>query len=211
MGGLQDGAMTATVFFTDLVGSTAMRSRLGDVRADELRQEHDALITTAVQKLNGTVVKGLGDGIMAAFPAPSQAISAAMTIQKQLADRNRSARPDEQIGVRMGLSIGEVQVEGDDMFGTPVVESARLCNAADGGEIFASDLVLRLAGSRTTVPIVDRGPLELKGLAEPLPTVEILWEHASDLERVPLPSPPGLQVDLPFAGRRFELMAIGSA
>jgi class 3 adenylate cyclase len=211
MGGLQDGAMTATVFFTDLVGSTAMRSRLGDVRADELRQEHDALITTAVLKHNGTVVKGLGDGIMAAFPAPSQAISAAMTIQKQLADRNRSARPDEQIGVRMGLSIGEVQVEGDDMFGTPVVESARLCNAADGGEIFASDLVLRLAGSRTTVPIVDRGPLELKGLAEPLPTVEILWEHASDLERVPLPSPPGLQVDLPFAGRRFELMAIGSA
>lgn len=211
MAGLQDGATTATVFFTDLVGSTAMRSALGDVRADELRQEHDALITAAVQKHHGTVVKGLGDGIMAAFPAPSQGITAAMAIQKQLADRNRSARADEQIHVRMGLSIGEVQVEGDDLFGTPVVESSRLCGAADGGEILAADLVLRLAGSRMSVPVVDRGALELKGLAEPLPTLEILWEQATDLERVALPAPPGLQVDLPFGGRRFELMAVGSA
>jgi class 3 adenylate cyclase len=60
---------TAIVLFTDLVGSTKLRSRLGDDAAEALRQQHDALVAGAIEASRGTVVKNLGDGIMATFAA----------------------------------------------------------------------------------------------------------------------------------------------
>jgi hypothetical protein len=69
---------TATVLFTDLVGSTELRGRLGEEAADELRRRHDHLLGLAVEANNGRVVKGLGDGIMATFTgASSDATTAA--------------------------------------------------------------------------------------------------------------------------------------
>lgn len=58
---------TAIVLFTDLVGSTELRSRLGEDAAEALRHQHDALVTGAIEACRGTVVKNLGDGIMATF------------------------------------------------------------------------------------------------------------------------------------------------
>ena len=78
MTGLQPGAATMTVLFTDLVDSTAMRGRLGDDQADEVRREHDELIATVVDENRGTIVKGLGDGMMAVFGAPSAGIATAV-------------------------------------------------------------------------------------------------------------------------------------
>ena len=62
---------TATIVFTDLVGSTVLRSHLGEHAADELRREHDGLLSDAVVAHRGRVVKGAGDGIMAAFDSAS--------------------------------------------------------------------------------------------------------------------------------------------
>jgi class 3 adenylate cyclase len=67
------GRSTATVLFTDLVGSTELRSRLGEAAAQALRRTHARLLTEAVQGHGGRVVKGLGDGIMAAFAGASGA------------------------------------------------------------------------------------------------------------------------------------------
>ncbi len=67
----------AVVLFTDLVGSTELRGRLGEEAAEELRRRHDRLLTKAVEAHSGRVVKGLGDGIMATLPfraSPSPAI-----------------------------------------------------------------------------------------------------------------------------------------
>src|SRR5438309_1851446 len=74
---------TATVLFTDLVRSTELRSRLGEQAAEELRRKHDRLLTEAVEVGGGRVVKGLGDGIMATFPAASDAVAAAERIQQR--------------------------------------------------------------------------------------------------------------------------------
>jgi class 3 adenylate cyclase len=65
--GAPRGSATRTVLFTDVVGSTARRSRLGDKAADELEREHDQLLHGIVARHSGTVVKGTGDGIMAVF------------------------------------------------------------------------------------------------------------------------------------------------
>ena len=58
------------LLFTDLVGSTELRSRLGDDAAESLRQQHDAMVTGAIESSRGTVVKNLGDGLMIVFRPP---------------------------------------------------------------------------------------------------------------------------------------------
>jgi class 3 adenylate cyclase len=67
---MERGASTTTILFTDLVGSTALRRRLGEEAAEELRRRHDVLVREAVEGHRGRVVKGLGDDVMADSPPP---------------------------------------------------------------------------------------------------------------------------------------------
>nr|MCU0268369.1 AAA family ATPase [Acidimicrobiales bacterium] len=209
MTGLQPGAATLTVLFTDLVDSTAMRSRLGDDQADDVRREHDELIRQHVAGQRGTIVKGLGDGVLAVFPAPSEGLAAAVGIQQEIARRNRQARVP--IALRMGLSVGEVRVDADDVFGTPVVEASRLCSAAQADQILSAAIVCRLAGSRSGASHRSVGDLELKGLPEPLSTVEVLWWETSAAPSIPLPDMSPAGVPYPFMGRSVERYAIAHA
>jgi len=98
---------------------------------------------------------------------------------------NRSA--DEPLGVRVGVSAGEAVEEDGDFFGDPVVEAARLCAVAQGGQILVAELVRLMVGRHATQTFVERGPLELKGLPEPVDVVEVLWEPATVEGSVPLP------------------------
>src|SRR5215216_3468303 len=142
--GAPRGSATRTVLFTDVVGSTARRSRLGDTTADEFEREHDHLLRGVVTRHSGTVVQGTGDGVMAVF-------------------ERRSRRGGEALEVRIGVAAGDVARERGDYFGTPVVEAARLEAAAEGGQILASELVRLLAGSRAEVSFRPVEPLPLKG------------------------------------------------
>ena len=191
---------TAIVLFTDLVGSTELRSRLGEDAAEALRHKHDALVTGAVKASGGTVVKNLGDGVMATFAGATDAVGAAVAIQQAIGRHNRSGAA--ALGVRIGISAGDVVFEENDCFGTPVIEAARLCAAATGGQIFASEMVRWLARS-SEGEFVSVGSLELKGLAEPVPTVEVQWE-LSPQSSVPLPT---FLTDIGriFVGRDSEL------
>src|SRR2546423_180452 len=105
---------TASVLFTDLVGSTELRGRLGEEAADELRRKHDQLLAQAVEANNGRVIKGLGDGIMATFAGASDAVSAAVAIQQAVDRLNRSGKAAFPLTVRAGLSAGDVSFEDDD-------------------------------------------------------------------------------------------------
>ena len=66
---------TATILFTDLVGSTAQRTQLGEEAAETLRRAHDRLLTEAVAAHHGTIAKSVGDGIMATFPGAADAVA----------------------------------------------------------------------------------------------------------------------------------------
>ncbi|MCA1847265.1 MAG: adenylate/guanylate cyclase domain-containing protein, partial [Actinobacteria bacterium] len=203
-GGVGMGRSTAILLFTDLVGSTELRSRLGENAAEELRRQHDALAAGAVGASGGHLVKNLGDGIMATFGGASDAVRAAVAIQQAIGRHNRSSAA--ALEVRIGISAGDVVFEGDDCFGTPVIEAARLCGAAAGGQILASEMVRWLARSseETFAPI---GSLELKGLPEPVPAVEVGWEP---LPQSSVPLPPLLtDVGRIFVGRDGELERLG--
>ena len=192
-----------SVLFTDLVASTELRVRLGEEQAEDLRRTHDRLLLEAVTAHGGEVVKGLGDGILATFTSASDAVAAAVAIQ-QAADLHGRRSPDEAFTLRVGISVGDVTVETGDVFGVPVVEASRLCEAANGGEILVAELVRILCRGRGGYQLEPYGELELKGLAEPLPTCRVFWEPAEDIAAGAEPEirfPPLLAATTQYVGR----------
>jgi class 3 adenylate cyclase len=139
-------SVTATFVFTDLVDSTATAARLGPDGAEELRQTHFRLLRGAVASSGGTEVKNLGDGLMVMYSSPSRALAGAARMQQTVEQHNRTA--DEPLGVRIGISVGEAVEDDGDYFGDPVVQAARLCAVAKGGQILAADVVRLMAGRR---------------------------------------------------------------
>jgi class 3 adenylate cyclase/tetratricopeptide (TPR) repeat protein len=196
-----------TVLFTDLVGSTELRATLGDEAADELRRAHDRVLFEAVDTHGGKVIKGLGDGIMAGFDGAADALAAALAIQRG-ADR-LSRRSSGRLSVRVGISVGDVTWEDSDLFGVPVIEAARLCAAAEGGQILAADLVRAMTRGRGGYEFEPVGDLELKGLPEPVPTLALTWSP-SPAEEV-LPPALATSASGPFVGRDAELEALVGA
>jgi class 3 adenylate cyclase len=201
------GRTVAVVLFTDLVGSTELRGRLGEEAADDLRRRHDQLLARAVEANNGRVVKGLGDGIMATFTGAADAVAAAVAIQQGIDRLNRSGKALASVAVRAGLAAGDVAVEDDDVHGTPVIEASRLCGAAAGGEILAAEVVRVLAGSSAEQSYVSVGPLQLKGLDHPVAAARVEWEPAI-VSSIPMPT---LLTDVGriFVGRDDELERLG--
>lgn len=209
------GVTNVTVMFTDLVGSTALASRVGPEQAEDLRREHFGLLRSRVAEHGGREVKNLGDGLMVAFHAPSAAVAAAVEMQQRLELRNRVASPREPLLVRIGVSVGEADVDDDgDLFGTPVVQAARLCDVAEGGQVLAAALVPALVGTRGGFEFSPLGGRELKGLDGPLDVVEVGWEtlpdDAADAPVVPVPERLSRRTPV-FTGREREIAALRSA
>jgi len=193
---------TVTVVFTDLVGSTELASRLGHDAYEALRQEHFSTLRAAVAKHDGIEVKTTGDGLMLRFDSAASAVACTVAMQQAT---------DGAVPIRIGVSSGEASRENDDWFGPPVVEAARLCAAAAGGQIVVSDLVRGLARGRGHA-FASLGELTLKGLPEAVPSYEVEWEPLEPLEPEKLPLPPRLtKAPLAMFGRTTESEALAAA
>src|SRR2546425_3445310 len=112
-----------------MVGSTETVARLGEERAEQLRQTHFALLREGISEHAGTEVKNLGDGLMVVFGAASDAVACAVAMQQAVQRGNR--RVGEVLDIRIGIAVGEASREESDYFGTPVIEAARLCARAE--------------------------------------------------------------------------------
>ena len=152
----QPTRVLATVLFTDIVGSTQRAGELGDRRWRELLNVHDDLSRRLVEEFGGRLVKTTGDGMLATFEGPGQAIHSTAALREELAGIG--------IQLRAGLHTGEVELrDDDDVGGIAVHVAARVMAAADPGEILVSRTVRDLvAGSDITVE--DRGMHPLKGI-----------------------------------------------
>src|SRR5215213_3417702 len=108
------------------------------------------------------------------------------------------------LSVRIGVAAGDVLMENGDCFGAPVVEGARLCDLARGGQILATDIVGRMASGRSKAQLAALETVKLKGLPEPVAVLEVAWSASSDprglLERAD---------DLELVMRAFEGAARG--
>lgn len=200
---------SVTVLFTDMVGSTALATSLAPDAADEFRREHFSILRQAVAEAGGTEVKNLGDGLMVVFGSESSALSCSVGMQQGV-ERDNRAR-ERTVGLRVGLSIGDVSREDDDYFGEPVIEAARLCAASESGQILATDVVRAMAGRRNRHECRTLGDLTLKGLPDPVATVEVHWEPlgaAGSGVIIPLPGRLAMRPAVGVVGREAELVSM---
>jgi class 3 adenylate cyclase/tetratricopeptide (TPR) repeat protein len=201
---------TLTVLFTDAVASTEALARLGDERFGVVQQGHLGLLRNAVAAHEGREVKSLGDGLMVVFSGAADALACAVAMQQAVDAATR--RGDESLPLRVGVALGDVDVADDgDCHGTAVVEAARVCAAAGGGQILGTETVRLVAGSRGGHVFTPLGPVELKGLGEPVSLVEVGWAPVAEGDAVaPVPLPPRLAVESSwtFVGRSVEIARI---
>lgn len=145
----------ATLLFADIVDSTSAALEMGDRKWKELLDEADEIVAHQVEWFGGRLVKRLGDGYLAMFDRPAQAVRCAAKI----------CRETRSLGVRFrcGLHTGEVEIRGEDVGGIAVHIAARVMDAAGPNEILVSGALPPLvAGSG--INFEDRGPHDLRGI-----------------------------------------------
>jgi class 3 adenylate cyclase len=196
---------TVTLLFTDEVSSTETLLSLGDDEAQRRRHVHFRLLREVAAAHRGQEVKSLGDGLMVAFASAVDAVACAIGIQQAVAHQAESeGRP---MTVRVGLNVGEPIVDEGDYFGTPVVLAKRLCDAADGGQILAADVVRTLVGTRGGFEFRRLDPIAVKGMSESISVCDVRWEGTAE-QRVPLPPPLSGTTTGAFVGRTHTLEAL---
>jgi class 3 adenylate cyclase len=201
-----------TILFSDIVGSTQLSHLQSPDDADELRRRHFALLRKAVTEAGGTEVKNLGDGLMVIFASASAALGCAVTMQQAVEYDNRDRR-HPPVGLRIGLSGGEVIPEDNDYWGDPVIEAARLCALCDGGQILAAEIVRLTAGRRSNHRYQDLGGLTLKGLPERVECTEVHWDpyDVAPNSTIPIPARLPARPGSGVIGRTIELATIRDA
>lgn len=169
---------TATIVFTDVVDSTAFAASSPD--PGQAFTAHLAELTWHVEHVGGQLVKSMGDGVMASFTSATSAVECAISMQRATG----ASSTDRPLAIRVGISSGDVTVRDGDFHGLPVVEAARLCAQAGGGQILVADRTRLLAPE--CVPVADVGTVQLKGLPEPTRAWEAMWTTAASKLRAVL-------------------------
>lgn len=199
------GLAFLSVFFSDIVGSTELRARHGDARADQWHGEVDVMTREVVEQFRGSVVKGLGDGLMATFRVPTEAVKAAIVVQQSIARRNRRAAVP--LLVRIGIAAGEVDVTDDDVFGYAVNEAARFCAAAGAGSILVGEIAA-ISARRADVTFGDPVMVAITPAAPAATAMPVVFDLGGDV-KIPLPSPlEKANLGGHFVGRQSQLEAL---
>ena len=158
----------AAILIADVVGY----SRL--VRADEdgtlgrLKDLQGAVIGPTIAAHNGRIVKLMGDGVLAEFGSVLDALSAAVEMQEAITADQDGAPPATRIALRIGINLGDVVVDGDDIQGDGVNVAARLEALAEPGGVCISDAVHAQVKNRVDLAFDDLGAREVKNIDEPV-------------------------------------------
>ncbi len=190
----------AAIVSADVVGYSRLMGvdEAGTLRhLNAHRSEH---IDPLIAKHGGRIVKTTGDGLLLEFPSVVAAVECCVTVQKGMAERSADAE-NEAIQFRIGVHLGDVMVEGDDIFGDGVNIAARLQEIGDAGGVTISSNAHDSVEGRVEAGFVDAGEQELKNIARPVR----VWRWSMDTGPKPtvadtplqLPDKPSIAV-LPF-------------
>jgi adenylate cyclase len=168
-----------------------------------LKQIRQALIDAKIAEHNGRIVKLTGDGILAEFPSVVGAVACAIEIQRGMGERNQDVPKDRRIEFRIGVNLGDVIVEGDDIFGDGVNIAARLEALAEPGGICVSAFVHDQVQGKLDCDFDDIGEQSLKNITRPVRIYRVRDASATSYgvqtpATLPLPDKPSIAV-LPFA------------
>jgi class 3 adenylate cyclase len=173
--GIEQGARAAAlpsgmmaILFADIADSTAQTERMGDAAFRTKARDLDASLRSIIAEAGGTTIdaKTLGDGVLATFPAASQAIEAALACSALTAHVGADGQPP--LPLHIGLHAGDVIREEDNVYGGAVNIASRICGASAPGEVLVSDTVRSLARTSAGVTFEDRGEQSFKGVSDPV-------------------------------------------
>ena len=179
----------AAIMATDVVGY----SRL--IRADEegtlaaLQALRAGLIDPKIAEHHGRIVKLMGDGMLVEFASVVDAVHAAVETQQAVSEHNADVPADKRIELRIGINLGHVVIDGDDIQGDGVNVAARLETISEPGGLCVSDLVYQIIRSKTELAFADLGERHLKNIDTPIRVWRWALEGAASPPRSSTPDP----------------------
>src|SRR2546425_648005 len=169
-------------------------------RLKALRRE---LLDPKIAEHHGRVVKTTGDGVLVEFASVVDAVRCAVAVQQAMPERNTAVAADSRIELRIGSNLGDVIVEGDDLYGDGVNIAARIEALADAGGVFVSNTVYDHVRDRLPFLFEDLGEQQVKNITRPVRVYRVRDAAAKSPSApatpvLPLPDKPSIAV-LPFA------------
>ncbi|MBR0801614.1 adenylate/guanylate cyclase domain-containing protein [Bradyrhizobium jicamae] len=193
------GRRLAAIVAADVAGYSRLMG-LDEVGTARTLLEHRKVTDALVAKHGGRLVKTTGDGVLLEFPSVVDAVECAVAVQAVMAERNQAVPEDRRMLFRIGINLGDILIEGDDILGDGVNVAARLEGIAQPGGICVSSSAYEQVRGKVPVDFTDLGEQALKNIARPIRAFEV-GLNANAHQTAPLPSSaPRLSiVVLPFA------------
>lgn len=173
------------ILFADVVGSTRIYEVMGDLRARDMVLTCVEIMRSATEQNYGTVIKTIGDEIMATFPSADDALNAASRMQHDINSHSELQVEGQAIAIRIGGHFGPVVLENRDIFGAAVHTANRMTSQAKAGQIMVTSAVVqRLAPEwRSAVRQIDVATLKGKSNEDEL--FEVLWQKEDATSMLP--------------------------
>jgi len=181
----------AAILAADVVGFSKMMGENEDRTLRNLKACR-TLTDESVKTHHGRVFGSAGDSIIAEFGSPVDAIVAAVEFQKNLRDRNNEVDAEDQMQFRVGLNMGDVIIEGDNLYGEGVNVAARLESAAEPGGILVSGKFHDEVRRKLELGFESKGAQEMKNIEEPVHTFKVLLGQEAQADSPAQASPPSV-------------------
>jgi TolB-like protein/class 3 adenylate cyclase len=190
----------AAIFAADVAGYSALmgRDEVGTLRT---LTAYRVIIDRLIASHRGRIFNTAGDSLVADFASAVDAVQCAVMVQEAIANENADRPADQRMRFRIGLHVGDIMVQGDNLFGDAVNVAARLEALAEPGGICISGVVRDHIGTNLSVGLADLGPQQVKNITQPIRAYRISKETSPALlalgPSLPLPDKPSIAV-LPF-------------
>jgi len=189
----------AAILAADVAGYSRLTGLDEEGTHVQLKGHLRTLVDSKIAEHRGRMVKSTGDGILAEFGSVVDAVRCAVEIQRGMAERNSGVPQNKRIEFRMGINVGDIIIDGDDIFGDGVNVAARLEGLAQPGGICVSSRVQEDARGKLDVTFEDAGEQQLKNIERPVRVYRVCLGGAAATTRpaLSLPDKPSIAV-LPF-------------
>jgi len=189
----------AAILAADVAGYSRLMGADEEGTLERLKALRHELVDPKIAEHHGRIVKTTGDGRLAEFASVVDAVRCAVAVQQAMPERDTDLATDGRIELRIGINLGDVIVEGDDLYGDGVNIAARIEALADAGGVFVSNAVHDHVRDRLPFAFEDLGEQQVKNIARPVHVYRVLiGQPASMKAALALPDKPSIAV-LPFA------------
>jgi TolB-like protein/class 3 adenylate cyclase/Flp pilus assembly protein TadD len=178
----------AAILAADVAGYSRLMGADEEGTLNRLKAHRRELVDPKVSEHRGRIVKTTGDGMLVEFPSVVDAVRCAVEIQRSMVDRNAKEPEDKRITFRIGVNLGDVIADGDDIYGDGVNIAARLEALAEPGGICISRTVRDHIGDRLPYSFDDIGEQTVKNIAQPVHAYAMSTASLSALPEVALPA-----------------------